>query len=97
RASRVVSAEAMRRVFAQWRAAGSACGGGLVWFLRDLWPGAGWGIVDSTGRAKAAYWALKRAWQPRSIHLVDEGLDGYAIHVVNEPAAALDAEVEVRF
>ena len=46
RASRVVSAEAMRRAFAHWRARSSGCGGALVWFLRDLWPGAGWGIVD---------------------------------------------------
>ena len=38
--------------FAEWRRARSTCRGGLVWFLRDLWPGAGWGVVDAHGRAQ---------------------------------------------
>jgi beta-mannosidase len=93
--SRVVTGEVMRRVFAEWRAPQSGCGGALVWFLRDLLPGAGWGLIDSTGRPKAAYWYLKRAWAPRSIHLTDEGLDGLAIHVTNDSAAPLAASVEI--
>jgi beta-mannosidase len=93
--SRVVSGEVMRRVFAEWRAPHSQCGGALVWFYRDLWPGAGWGITDSTGRAKAALWYLKRAWAPRSIHLTDEGLDGLGIHATNENATPLDALIEL--
>ena len=66
-----------------------------MWFYRDLWPGAGWGITDSTGERKAALWYLKRAWAPVSVHLVDEGLDGYAIHAINETAHALEAIVEI--
>ncbi len=69
--------------------------GGLVWFLRDLWPGAGWGVVDATGAPKAAYWYLKRAFAPRSLHITDEGLNGLAIHVVNEAAQPLDATLEL--
>ena len=42
-------------------AARSTCRGGLVWFLRDLWPGAGWGVVDAAGAPKAAYYYLRRA------------------------------------
>jgi len=93
--SRVVPGELMRRVFAEWRSPQNECGGGLVWFHRDFVPGAGWGIVDATGRPKAAYWYLKRAWAPRSLHITDEGLDGLSIHVVNESAQALEASVEV--
>jgi beta-mannosidase len=93
--SRVVSGEVMRRVYAEWRAPHSGCGGGLVWFLKDLWPGAGWGVIDSTGLAKAAYWYLKRAWAPRSIGITDHGLDGLQLHVQNEAAQALDAKVEL--
>ena len=93
--SRVVSGEVMSRTYGDWRAPASGCGGALVWFYRDLWPGAGWGLTDSTGRPKAALWYLKRAWAPVSIHLTDEGLDGYGIHAVNESAAALEALVEI--
>ncbi|HJW34496.1 MAG TPA: hypothetical protein VJ505_14220 [Holophagaceae bacterium] len=93
--SRVVTGELMRRVYADWRRAGSTCGGALVWFWNDLWPGAGWGLMDSLGRPKAAYWYARRAWASRSIHLSDEGLDGLGLHVVNESAAPLEALVEL--
>lgn len=93
--SREVPGELMRRVYAYWRSPAAECAGALVWTLQDLLPGAGWGIVDGLGVPKAAYWHLKRAWAPRSIHLTDEGLDGVAIHVVNDGAAPLDATIEL--
>jgi beta-mannosidase len=92
--SRVVSGEVMSQTYGEWRAPDSGCGGGLVWFYRDLWPGAGWGLTDSTGERKAALWYLKRAWAPVGIHVVDDGLDGYSIHAVNETSEPLEAIVE---
>ena len=50
--SRAVTGEAMAAVFGEWRRAGSPCGGGLVLWLRDLAPGAGWGLVDHSGAPK---------------------------------------------
>ena len=35
--------EVMAEVFGEWRRGASPCGGGLVLWLRDLVPGAGWG------------------------------------------------------
>ena len=93
--SRVVSGEVMSQTYGEWRKPGSGCGGGLVWFYRDLWPGAGWGLTDSTGERKAALWYLKRAWAPLAVHLVDDGLDGYSLHAVNDTADALEAIVEI--
>jgi beta-mannosidase len=93
--SRAVPGELMRRVFAEWRSSSSTCGGALVWLHRDLVPGAGWGIVDAYGEPKSAYWFLKRAWAPRAVHVTDEGLNGLAIHVVNESAEPLAATVEL--
>lgn len=93
--SRVVSGEVMKRVVAEWRAPHSVCAGALVWFLRDLRPGAGWGVLDSTGNPKPAYWALRRAFAPQALHLTDEGLDGLAIHAVNDTAQLLDATLEL--
>ena len=40
----------MAASFTEWRRGGSRVGGALVWFLRDLWAGAGWGLLDDQGR-----------------------------------------------
>jgi beta-mannosidase len=92
---RIATAEAMIRTFAEWRRPGASCRGGLVWFARDLAPGAGWGIFDSTGRPKAAYWYLKRVMAPIALLCVDEGLNGLWLHVLNDTVNAIDAELRV--
>lgn len=93
--SRVVSGEMMRRVFGEWRRPASGCGGGLVWFLRDLRLGAGWGLLDSLGRPKSVYWYLRRAWAGQSVLLSDEGLDGLELTVLNEAGERLEGAVEL--
>lgn len=82
--SRVVSGEMMSQVFSEWRSSYSQCGGGLVWFYKDLVPGAGWGVLDSENRPKAAYYFLKRVFQPVAVLITDEGLQGLHLHLVNE-------------
>ncbi len=89
RMSRAVTGEVMEEVFSEWRRARSGCGGGLVWLLQDLWPGAGWGIVDSLGTPKAAWHALRRAFRPVQVMLSDEGVNGLAVHVLNETQRTL--------
>jgi beta-mannosidase len=93
--SRVVPGEMMAQVFAEWRGVHTRNRGGLVWFFKDLWPGPGWGIVDSFGLPKAVYYYLRRSWQPRQITLTDEGLDGLHLHVTNEAAEPLHGFVEL--
>lgn len=93
--SRATSGEVMRHAFAEWRQPRSRCGGALVWFWKDLWPGAGWGIIDSENRPKAAYYYLKRAWQPQALLITDEGLDGLQLHALNESSQALEATIEL--
>jgi beta-mannosidase len=93
--SRVVTGEVMARTIGEWRRAGSTCGGALIWFLQDLWPGAGWGLIDATGRPKAAYYAVKRAMQPRAVTITDEGANGLHIHVTNDREQDLEAVVRV--
>lgn len=92
---RVATGEVMAATFAEWRRASSSCQGALIWFLRDLWPGAGWGVVDSSGQPKSVYYYLKRALQPVSLALTDEGGNGLYVHVQNEGSEALQAEIEV--
>ena len=95
--ARVVSGELMAGAFAEWRRPGSACGGALVWFFRDLWPCAGWGIVDSSGRPKSVYYYLKRALAPCAVFFSDEGMSGLRLHVVNERPQPLQTDLRVAF
>lgn len=82
--ARVTSGEVMTSAFAEWRRRRTTCGGALVWFLRDMWPGAGWGVIDSSGTPKAAYHYLRRVLQPVGVAFSDEGLSGLHVHVWNE-------------
>ncbi len=84
---RVVTGEVMAQVFGEWRRKRSPTAGGLVWFLRDLWPGAGWGLVDADGRPKPAWHIVRRALQPLLLHLSDEGGNGIAVHAANDGEA----------
>ncbi len=92
---RAASAEAMHAAFTRWRSTGSACRGALVWFLRDLWPGAGWGVLDDAGHPKAAFHALARVLQPLHVGITDDGLNGLNLHLVNESAKAVRGELEM--
>jgi beta-mannosidase len=90
---RVATGEAMARTFGEWRRLRSVTRGGLLWFLRDLRPGAGWGVIDSTGAPKPAWYALRRALAPVAIAITDEGTNGLALHVVNDRPEPLRAGI----
>lgn len=92
---RAVTGEVMAAVFTEWRRAESSCAGGLVWTLQDLRPGAGWGVIDSAGRPKQAWYALKRALRPLWLGLTDEGGNGLAIHLRNETATDETLELDL--
>lgn len=93
--SRAVVAELIGDVFAEWRRAGSSCGGGLVWQLQDLRAGAGWGVIDATGRPKSALHGFAQTLQPLQVTLTDEGLNGLDIHLINERAQTFSGELEL--
>ena len=92
---RAANAELMSRVFTEWRRPGSSSAGGLVLALRDLRPGAGWGVVDSTGVPKAPWFTLERVFRPVAILLTDEGLNGLRLHLVNDTAASFRGRLRV--
>jgi len=94
--SRVTTGELMARVFAEWRGTSSTCQGALVWFLKDFWPGAGWGVLDSHAWPKPCFYYLRRAWQPQAVLITDEGLDGLRLHVVNDRDRPLRGYVELQ-
>jgi len=93
--SRMVSGEVMAEVFGEWRRPASPCGGGIILWSADLEPGAGWGILDSQGDPKAAYWFLKRTLAPCTVWTTDEGLNGVDIHAANDGSLPVDAWLRV--
>jgi beta-mannosidase len=93
--SRAVTGEVMAEVFGEWRRDASPCGGGLVLWLRDLAPGAGWGAIDHRGVPKVAYHHLRRALAPVAVWSVDEGLGGVVAHVANDRPTALAGRLRV--
>jgi beta-mannosidase len=93
--SRAVSGEVMADVFGEWRRAASPCGGGLVLWWRDVVDGAGWGLLDRSGRPKTAYHHLRRALASTAVWMSDEGLGGIAVHVANDGPDRLVARLRV--
>ena len=95
RLSRVVTGEVMFATFCEWRRKASPCAGGLVWFLRDLSLGAGWGVIDSLNFPKACYFYLKRAFKAQTAFVSDEGVNGIEVHVCNETSESLEAQLSL--
>jgi beta-mannosidase len=93
--SRQVSGEVMAEVFGEWRRAGSPCRGGLVLWLGDLQPGAGWGVLDHRREPKVAFHHLRRALAPVAVWSTDEGLGGVDVHVANDRSKSLPARLRV--
>ena len=93
--ARATSAEVMEATYAEWRRAGSPTRGALVWWLRDVFDGAGWGAIDARGAPKAAYYGLKRAFRPVTVVLTDENLNGLAVSLINETAVPRPVKLEL--
>lgn len=93
--SRATVSEVMEAAFAEWRRPSSPTRGALVWLLQDLQPGAGWGVIASDGEPKSAWHGLARAFRPVQLSLTDEGVNGLALHVLNERPVPLAANLEL--
>lgn len=87
--SRAATAEVMEATFAEWRRSGSSCQGAMVWTLQDLVPGAGWGIIDATGRPKSVWHALKGRSVPFRSAFQMRARTGWISISSTRPAAAL--------
>ncbi|UXS02449.1 glycoside hydrolase family 2 protein [Agrobacterium tumefaciens] len=93
--SRAAIAEVMEATFAEWRRPDSHCQGALVWTFQDILPGAGWGLIDATGRPKSVWYGLKRAFGRLQVTLSDEGTNGLDVNIVNETAQTTQVMLEL--
>ena len=94
-ASRAALAHVMRTTLSEWRRAGSRTAGALVWFLSDLEPGSGWGLLDVDGNPKSGWFALQDCQQPLQVLVTDEGVNGLDLHLINETAVPVEAQVRL--
>ena len=92
---RAAVACAIETTLGEWRRPGSSCNGALLFTMRDMVAGAGWGVIDCEGRPKSAYYAAARASAPVAVWITDEGLDGLEAHVANDRPSHLSAELRV--
>ena len=61
--------------------------GSVLWQLNDCWPVTSWAVVDSAGRRKPAWYALRRAYQPRLVtfQVRDAAVALVAVNDTDEP------------
>jgi beta-mannosidase len=65
--AQLTQARAMKTGIEWLRVNRPRCMGALVWQLNECWPGMSWSLVDSEGRGKLAYHAVKEAFRERLI------------------------------
>ena len=92
---RAAGGELITKTIAEWRRADSSCNGALVWLYRDLYPGAGWGMLDFEGSPKAAYYHLARSYRPIAVVMTDEGLNGMRLNVINDRSSPIATDLKL--
>ncbi|AXG76760.1 glycoside hydrolase family 2 protein [Streptomyces paludis] len=81
--------EAVRTGVLHWRAGWPRTAGTIVWQLNDLWPVTSWSAIDSAGRLKPLYFALRDIYAPRVV-TVEPGDGGLELCVINDDDEAWD-------
>jgi len=99
-ATQFVQAEAMRVAYQdfrrRWQRPGArAVSGALVWQLNDCWPVTSWALIDSSGEAKPAWHAVRRALASLSVSLRLESGRARMV-LMNAPPEPCPARLELR-
>jgi len=80
----------------EWmRANQPRCMGALFWQFNDAWAGHSWSCIDSAGRRKPLWYAVKRSFAPRLLTIQPFGGDLW-LCVMNDLVDTWSADVRVR-
>ncbi|WP_144392657.1 glycoside hydrolase family 2 protein [Pleionea sediminis] len=93
--SKIVTGYVIAKTYESWRRHDSQCNGGLIWFNKDFWPCAGFGIIDSNDIPKPAYYLIAQSWQTQSVIITQDGLNGSYLTVINESSEMLECDLVI--
>ena len=82
-ATQLNQARAIRFGVEHMRSHRDICKGAVVWQFNDCWPVTSWAALNSAGRRKPLWYALKAAYDPRLLTIQPRG-GGLAAVAVNE-------------
>ena len=83
--TQVNQARAVRLGIEHFRSMWPRCTGTVLWQLNDCWPAVSWSVIDSDGRRKPAWYAMREAHRERLL-TVQPGDGGLAVIAVNDTA-----------
>ncbi len=87
-------ANAVRTAVEHFRSLAPHCLGAVVWQLNDCWPVVSWSAVDSDGREKPLWYAMREAFAPRLLS-VQPSRHGLVVAVSNDTASPWAGSVRV--
>ena len=91
--SQLNQGEALKTAVTHWRSRMFKTSGCLIWQLNDCWPVVSWSLIDYGLNPKAAYFFVKRAFQPVIAPLIVR--HGKAqVFIVNETAKTLESTLK---
>lgn len=93
-ASGLLQAEGLKEYALNYRRRWPSTTAAMFWSYNDSWPVVhGWTTVDYYLRKKPAFYAIRRAYAPLAVALVDEG-DQLAVYAINDTAAQVVGSIE---
>lgn len=80
-------ARAAQTAIEHYRSHEPVCSGAIIWQLNDCWPAISWSAIDSDGRRKPLWYALRRLYADRllTIQPRDGGLSLIAVNDSDQP------------
>ncbi len=89
--SQLNQGDALKTAVTHWRSRMFKTSGCLIWQLDDCWPVISWSLIDYGINPKAAYFYVKRVYQPIIAPIIVRH-DKVEVYVVNETGEPLDSE-----
>ncbi len=78
-----------------WRSHWPHTAGTILWQLNDIWPALSWSAIDSAGRCKPLYHALREVYAERALTIQPSG-DAPALCLLNDSADGWVGKAVVR-